>query len=43
MEFLDKVKSAGEKDEEYKKELNHLLENEEEEQNILHQENGILY
>jgi hypothetical protein len=41
--FLEKVRSEGEKDEEYKKELNHLLENQEQEQNILHQEEGILY
>jgi hypothetical protein len=37
------IRSEGEKDEEYKKELNYLLENEEQEQNILHQEEEILY
>jgi hypothetical protein len=42
-ECLEKVRSEGDKDEEYKNELNHLLENEEQEQNILHQEDGILY
>jgi hypothetical protein len=42
-EFVEKLTSEGEKDEEYKKEFNHLLENEEQEQNILHQEEGILY
>jgi hypothetical protein len=42
-EFLEKVRCEGEKDEEYKQELNHLLGNEEQEQNILNQEEGILY
>jgi hypothetical protein len=32
----------GEKDEEYKNELNHLLEHEEQEHKILHQEEVIL-
>jgi hypothetical protein len=42
-ECLDKVKSEGEKDKGYTKDLNYLLENEEQEQNILYQEEGILY
>jgi hypothetical protein len=40
---LEKVRSKGEKDEKYKTKLNHLLENEEQEQTIQHQEEGILY
>jgi hypothetical protein len=42
-EFLDNVRSEGELDDKYKKELNHLLENGEQDQNNLHQEEGILY
>jgi hypothetical protein len=43
-DFLEKVRSEGEKDEEYKKELDFLeTESEEKVQNILHQEDGVLF
>jgi hypothetical protein len=39
---LEKVRSKGKKDDEYTEELNHFLENEEQVQNIIHQQDGIL-